>query len=195
MAKGASEQENHEIETVEDFERELSELNKILMGARDLHVPKVKASPYMWRWWSTELGQKRKEVAKLAQKAYAEGKKGCISHDIHEEHRKARNEYSQMIKLAKKEHFLDWLERVDPSKIWDLHKFTSSPASDGGKARIPTLKILDKDGKVVEIDGDEEKAKLLHATFFTPQPENLQLPKNPEYPEPCMEMQDNRNSS
>ncbi|KZP21770.1 hypothetical protein FIBSPDRAFT_910695 [Athelia psychrophila] len=131
VAKGMSEMEDRDIESIEDFERELEELNSLLVRARDLYVPKVKASPYMRRWWSTELAKTRKAVAKLARKAYAEGQRGCISHDVHEEHRKARNSYSQMIKTAKKEHFLDWLERVDPSTIWDLHKFLSTPASDG----------------------------------------------------------------
>lgn len=100
------------------------------MAALNIYVPKVKASPYIRRWWSTELGNTRKGVAKLARKAYKQGQKGCISHDVHKEHRKACNLYSQMIKLAKKEHFLDWLERVNPSTIWDLHKFIFLPASD-----------------------------------------------------------------
>lgn len=49
-------------------------------------MPKVKTSLYMHRWWSKELGKARKEVVKLAQKMYMEGKKGCILHKVHEEH-------------------------------------------------------------------------------------------------------------
>lgn len=100
------------------------------MSAPDIYIPKVKVSPYMRHWWSKELETARAEVAKLARQAYTEGKKGCISHTVHEVHRKAHNLCSEMIKLAKKEHFIEWLERVDPSTIWDLHKFVSVPASE-----------------------------------------------------------------
>lgn len=190
VANGVRDFGDRSIETIDDFERELEELNTLLMSARDAFVPKVKTSPYMRRWWSKELGTVRTAVAKLARKAYAEGKKGCVSHEIHEEHRKARNAYSQLIKLAKKDHFIEWLERVDPSTIWDLHRFISAPASDGGKARVPTLRTLGPDGEALAVEGDEEKAKLFHETFFSPLPDNLQIPEDTVYPEPCMEMQE-----
>lgn len=187
---GMKELPDREIKEIPDFERELAELNDLLTKARDIYAPKVKASSYIRCWWSNELGKEQKRVAKLAQKAYAEGKRGCISHDIHEEHRKACNEYSQMIKLAKREHFFDWLERADPSTIWDIHKMIAAPASDGGKARVPTLKTLDAEGEIIKVDDDEEKAKLLHATFFPPAPANPQAPEDAVYPEPCMELQE-----
>lgn len=190
MEKGIKEMEDQAIKTVEDFERELQELNSLLTKARELCVPKVKPSPYMRRWWTTDLGNARKEVAKLARKAYAEGKKGCISHAVHEEHRKAHNLYLQMIKTTKKDHLLGWLEQVDASSIWDIHKFLAAPASDGGKARVPTLRTLGEDDEWIEIDSDEEKAKLMHTTFFPPPPANTQIPENPEYLEPCVELQE-----
>ncbi|KZP26980.1 hypothetical protein FIBSPDRAFT_731366, partial [Athelia psychrophila] len=63
------------------------------------------------------------------------------------------------------------------------------PASDGGRARIPTLKTFDAEGEPIEVDTDEEKAKVLHKAFFFPAPENPQVPENYEYPPPCMEIQ------
>ncbi|KZP25665.1 hypothetical protein FIBSPDRAFT_707242, partial [Athelia psychrophila] len=121
---------NRPIRDVEDFAKEMADLDDLLIRARDKFVPKVKISPYTRRWWSAELGEARKATAKLSRKAYDQASRGIISHPVHEEHRIMRNVYTQMIKVAKKEFFLEFLERVDAKSIWNLHKFVSAPASD-----------------------------------------------------------------
>ncbi|KZP08051.1 hypothetical protein FIBSPDRAFT_914354 [Athelia psychrophila] len=135
VAEGIKLLANRPIHDVQDFTDELAALDDLLIRARDKFVPKVKISPYMRRWWSAELGEARKAKAKLSRKAYEQASRGILSHPIHEEHRVMRNAYSQMIKVAKKEFFLEFLERVDAKSIWNLHKFVSMPASDGGGAR------------------------------------------------------------
>lgn len=168
----------------------LKELTDILTEVHSTHVPKVKVSPYMRQWWSKELEEVRAEVAKLSRKAYEQGRRGNLVHAVHEEHRRLRNLYTQMIRVTKLEHWLEWLETVDPSSIWNVHKFVSVPASDGSSAWIPTLKVKDKNGVLREVDEDEKKVKVLHKTFFFPEPANMQIPVRAVYPEPCTEYRD-----
>lgn len=61
-------------------------LEELLKGAGSKFTLRVKNSPFIHRWWSWELTEECKEVAKLSRKAYAQGKKAKKSHPVHKEH-------------------------------------------------------------------------------------------------------------
>jgi hypothetical protein len=144
-----------------------------------------KPSPYTKRWWTLELKEKRTEVRKLARKVYKMVKHHQFDQPIHEEHRVARNEYTTMIRKAKLEHWISWLEEADESSIWTIHRFISAPSGDGSKTRIPTLKVKQPDGTFKDVKDNKDKAKVLYDTFFFPPPEDDGINPNHVYPEPC----------
>lgn len=74
---------------------------------------------------------------------------------------------------------------MDPSSIWNVHQCISAPASDGARARVPTLSVKGPDGETTEVESDEAKAEVFHKTFFFPKPEDIPTWEEEEYPEPC----------
>ena len=87
---------------------------------------------------------------------------------IYEEFCQARNKYSKAIQDAKVEHWLEWLETLDEEGIWVANRLVSGPALDGGRCRIPVLKVRDLVTKEVvrEVQTNEEKGELLYGIFF-----------------------------
>ena len=87
---------------------------------------------------------------------------------IHEEFHLARNEYSKAIHEAKTEHWMEWLETLDEEGVWTVNRTATGPASDGGRGRIPTLKVRDPVTKEVtrEVSNNEDKGKLFYQIFF-----------------------------
>ena len=70
-----------------------------------------------------------------------------MRHPVHEEYRRQRNHYSEMIRKAKTEHWIEWLEGLDESSVWQASRIVMSPATDTGKSRIPMLQIKDPEMK------------------------------------------------
>ena len=101
-------------------------------------MPCAELMPKSKRWWTKELTQLQKAVNKLGRQVYK--RRADPDHVIHAEHKEAAKRYDQELNHTKKQHWQDWLERVDDPDIWAAHKMILSPAMDGGKARIPMLK-------------------------------------------------------
>ena len=74
-----------------------------------------------------------------------------------------------------------------------MHRFTTAPASDGGRTRIPALRTKDEDGKEIEVQKNEEKSRLLHKAFFYEAPENHGVDPNYEYPAPAFKYEEIKN--
>jgi len=107
-------------------------------------------------------------------------------HPVHEEARKAANEYTTRISEAKKKHWEEWLEDVNVDNVWTAHKYVGGAPTDGGNTRIPTLKTQ-ANGRPQELDNNEEKSKLLYETFFPPPPADPHADLPTDYPEPVCE--------
>jgi len=71
--------------------------------------------------------------------------------------------------------------------IWTANKYISEPVSDGGKPRIPTLRVKAPNCNTREIYANEDKAKALVNSFFPKKPAELTVPANPIYPQPLDE--------
>lgn len=168
------------IRSKEELQEKVEGLIRIFDQVRSDHVPITKPSPYQKRWWSKELQQERNRSRRLAKDAY---KARLRPEDpVHEEFKRARNDYATHIYTAKQEHWLDWIAQTDTDNLFTLHKFISAPASDGGKARIPELKIKDTEGNITSASTNEQKSKALYDCFFKKPPLHPEVPEDFDYP-------------
>jgi ribonuclease HI len=174
-----------EIEDIHTFDQRLEFLNKAIQDAIKKHVPLTTPSPYSKRWWSTALANEKRLMQQLGGRA--KHHRWNMNHPIHEEYRRQRNRYSDHIQKAKAEHWVEWLEGLDQVSIWQASRLVTSPATDAGKAKIPTLKIKDPITKRVirEATDNASKGRLFHETFFPPpNPATPPIPQNYPYPTP-----------
>lgn len=94
------------------------------------------------------------------------------------------NEYGEAIMKAKTQHWRDFLEDASADDLWTANRYLKEPAGDGGKARIPTLKMTNADGSVTKITTNKGKTELLAKSFFPAKPANSSVPVNYDYPDP-----------
>lgn len=170
-----------EITSEADFHSTLDHLMATINTIVHKHTPTIKFSPYMKRWWTSELETMRSKVGKLGRTAYNKHRRP--NDPIHEEYRTSRNAYRELIKKTKLNHWLEWLDGIDARTIWTANKFVSAPASDGGKTRVPTLKIKNPNGPPSEASDNASKSKALYKAFFYPPPEHT-IPLPFVYPKP-----------
>ena len=52
---------------------------------------------------------------------------------IHKAFQQARNNYSEVIRTTKAEHWVEWLESLDGEEVWSVNQLVTGPASDGGE--------------------------------------------------------------
>ncbi|KIJ98004.1 hypothetical protein K443DRAFT_104713, partial [Laccaria amethystina LaAM-08-1] len=66
------------------------------------------------------------------------------------------------------------------------NRYLREPTGDGGKSRVPTLKVASEDtnGLLREVNTNEGKARALAHLFFPKKPDVSRVPENYEYPEP-----------
>jgi hypothetical protein len=92
-----------------------------------------------------------------------------------------------MIRMAKAEHWIEWLEGIDEASVWQASRLITAPATDAGKAKIPTLQVKDPITKQVTKEAVDNKSKgqLFYETFFLPpNPEMPPIPRDYQYPTP-----------
>ena len=155
-----------EITMEEQLYARIAGVDGTIKSAVQLHVPLTRLSTYMKRWWNKGLAKQKREKEKLAWKSYV---RRAVNNDpIHKEFCQAWNEYFQAIHEAKTEHWIEWLETLDEEGVWTVNRMTTGPASDGGRGRIPTLKVRDPVTKEVtrEVSNNEDKGKLFYQIFF-----------------------------
>ncbi|KAF5384810.1 hypothetical protein D9615_000965 [Tricholomella constricta] len=169
-----------EITTEEELNERLDELVGALQKTIESKVPEKKQSPHMKRWWSRELTDARRTVKRLGRDSWERQDIG--GHPAHERYRKARNDYGQMIKDTKKAFWRAWLEEIHARSVWDANKFITAPPTDGGRTRIPALKVEEEGGETREVQDNEGKAKLFHQAFFYEPPEVTNIPEDTVYP-------------
>jgi len=83
----------------------------------------------------------------------------------------------------KQDNWSKWLLEASITDLWTANKFIRDPVGDGGRPRIPTLKVMNKYDKEIEITSNDEKAKIFAKSFFPPVPDSTHIPDNYEHPE------------
>ena len=159
-----------------------NDLTKAIQGTIEEMVPSTDPTPKSKRWWTKELTQLRSHANKLGRLSYA--RRDMPEHMIYTVHKEAAKRYDKVLQYTKKQHWRDWLERVDEPDIWAMHRLTAAPPSDGGKARIPILKYSIKDQDMLART-NEEKSNALSKGFFPPRPVGDSIPPNFPYPNQC----------
>jgi hypothetical protein len=112
------------------------------------------------------------------------GVRALSNHLSHEEHHKFRNQVSEAIYKAKKEHWTQFLEEATQCELWIENKYVTTPSTDGGKTCIPVLQSKNADGTTMEAISNDEKSTLLAKTFFPPPLVDNLIPEEFKYPEP-----------
>jgi ribonuclease HI len=115
-----------------------------------------------------------RDIKKLRQEANRKGQKASKykdwpEHHSHTERREANKVFQKTLERTKCQHWCDWLEKAEDPDIWTVHKYTASPAGDGGKCRILVLKLTHNRQENIAITNDK-KANMLARTFFPPRP-------------------------
>ena len=117
----------------------------------------------------------------LASKAYKFH--AVEDHPSHSMFKKAHTEYGVAIKQAKEQHWKIFLEEITGTELWMAHQYMTIPIGDGGKARIPTLWVVEQDGTVSSITSNEEKGAALCRLFFPAKPAQSLILPGSEYPD------------
>lgn len=146
------------------------------------NVPIVDICSKSKRWWTKELTQLRRDMNKLGKKSHK--LRNLPSHPVHTEHMIAKRSYDNTLERTKKHHWRDWLERAVDPDIWTVHKYTSAPATDGAKARIPALKYSTGDVKLTASTNDD-KSYALANSFFPAKPADALGDLDHPYPPAC----------
>jgi len=181
-------EEPRRLESKQEMNEALERLEKAVMDTIEKVVPKKKPSPYARRWWTRELKDARISMRNAGEKAYTYREHPY--HSAHKEYRTLRNQYTNLVKKTKQDHWESWLENIMASSMWNAHKFMTQAPSDRGKTRIPALKVEDENGTQVTIQDNDEKSKLFHKAFFFDPPADMGIDPNHVYPEPAFEFEE-----
>lgn len=156
----------------------------MIQDAISKHIQLTKPSLYSKIWWSTEL-EKEKKKKKTQLGRGSKYHHTSLTHPVHKEYCQQCNSYLEKIWNVKVDHWVEWLEGLNKSNIWQASKLITSPPTDAGSIRIPILQIKDPATKWVirEESDNADKEKLFYETFFppanpllTPPPEHFRYP-------------------
>lgn len=162
------------------FDSVLDALMEDLQDTIKEQVPETAETPYAKRWWSKELAKMRTEKERLSRVAFRH--RADPKHAAHAEYRRYRNHYADHITAAKNDFWKAWIDSVDGKTIWDANRFLKRGATDGGRARIPPIRVPAAGGRERTLNSNEEKGAEFHQTFFLP-PSTAVVPAGP-YPPP-----------
>ena len=168
------------IRLPDEIESSCLKLTKSLQETIDEEVPTAELGIKAKRWWTKELTKLRQEANRKGRRASKY--KDWPDHHTHAERKEASQHFHRTLEHTKRQHWRDWLEKADDPDIWTAHKYTSSPAGDGGKSRIPVLKA-ERNAQETSATTNEEKSKILAKTFFPPRPPD-DTPLQFVYPKP-----------
>ena len=158
------------------------ELMTVIQSIIYEQVPVTEITPKSKRWWTKKLTTLRKQANKLGRKSYK--RRSDPMHMIHAKHKEAAKKYVKTLKTTKQQHWRSWLERAKDPDIWAMHRLISSPASDGGKARIPALKYRAGVAEKMAITNSEKGAALAKG-FFPQKPQTQNIQEDEDYPKTC----------
>lgn len=98
----------HDPRNSTEFEAILDNVMDAILTTIESHVPRTRPSAYMKRWWSKELTQMRTRTRALGKKSFR-ARLNDPTHAVHEEHRRARNDYAALIDSSKKNCWEDFV--------------------------------------------------------------------------------------
>jgi hypothetical protein len=169
-----------DLKTEEDIQSAARDLTTALQKMIEEQIPTSKPCPHSKQWWNSDLQVLKKKLNKLSTEALRQ--RAVPNHPSHELRKMAAQEYGKAILKAKKQHWVDFLEEASDRDLWMSNRYLKDPIGDGGKARIPTLKVQNGDGTLKEVASNAEKAETFHRIFFPQRPAVSLVPENFQYP-------------
>jgi len=145
-------------------------------------VPVTAITSKLKCWWTRELTQMRKQANLSGRQSFL-----CCNepeHAVHIQHKVAKKRYTNNMEYNKRQHWRDWLKKADEPDIWTANRYITAPETDGGKARIPVLKVT-VDGEETTARTNSEKSAALAKGFFPPKPVVSLVHPNAKYPPQC----------
>jgi ribonuclease HI len=177
----------HALNSPANVNEALKELDDDIQNTIRKNAEWSEPTPWSKRWWNKTLSALRRRSKKAERNAHRY--RYLPNHEAHQEAKDADKEYSDAIKKAKEEHWDDFIHKLDNETMWTALKFATSPGTNGGRTRIPTLQTMDAEGStILKHDDNDAKADLFAKTFFPPKSEEPLVPDDAEYPEPCCEL-------
>jgi hypothetical protein len=170
------------ILTKDQLHKSITDLTQAIQNTIKSEVPLNDPCPHSKRWYNQDLKEMKKNVGKLSNISWKY--RALPDHVSHDEYRAAKNKYAEEITSAKEQHWANYLEEATEAQLWTANKYLSEPTGDGGRARIPTLKVTHGDGQTKEVNTNEEKAKVISKSFFPDKPDDNLVPPNYNYPDP-----------
>jgi ribonuclease HI/endonuclease/exonuclease/phosphatase family metal-dependent hydrolase len=140
-------------------------LERCITNTVEATVPLARDAPHTKRWWTKDLSAKRKEFQRLSHQSHRN--RMYPDAPVHQDYRRVRNDYTELIASTKEEHWATWLEEATEVSVWDVHRLATGPSSDGGRTRMPALKV-ERGGRMRELTDNKDKSEALHAMFFPP---------------------------
>ncbi|PPQ82122.1 hypothetical protein CVT24_012427 [Panaeolus cyanescens] len=171
----------------EDFESAAEWLTKCLSTTIEEEVELTKPLPDEKRWWTRELEELKKAKNRLASKAFK--MRAWVDAEVHQRAKRAARRFAEEVLRAKRERWEEWLNEASTRDLWTANGYLKSPVGDGGRTRIPTLRVYNDFDEEIEVTDNGEKAKVLARTFFPPPPnwdrdDEQEGRRRREYPDP-----------
>jgi hypothetical protein len=94
-----------EITSIQEFDTKLKALNNAINDAINKHVKVSLQSPHSKRWWSSDRADAKRKMKRL--RGRSKYHRTNLHYPVHEEYRIQRNLYSENIRAAKAEHWLN----------------------------------------------------------------------------------------
>ena len=110
------------------FQDAVTDLTKVIQATIKATIPISKPALHLRCWWSDELTMLKKHLNKLNNESYRY--RALVDHLAHGALKDIHNKYSDAIKHAKMQHWLDFLEAAQGPDIWIANCYISSPAGD-----------------------------------------------------------------
>ena len=165
-----------------DLEASVEQLTKAIQHTICTSARKNKPHPNSKRWWNDDLSRMMKDLKELRKEKVRN--RALPDHPIHRELSEREERFTEAVREAKSNHWWEFLENAMDKDVWSANKYVSKPVSDGGRPRIPALKVKLPNGSQSEVNTNEEKARALAGSFFPKRPALSTVLPNFHYPQP-----------
>ncbi|QRW09851.1 Reverse transcriptase from transposon X-element protein [Ceratobasidium sp. AG-Ba] len=171
------------ITDIPTFDARLDKVMNAMNSVIEAHIPMAKESPYTKRWWSPRL--KELHTVKSDLHIAANRHKATPSHPLHSLYARADKEFQEAKRAAKRDCWRTFVDEAEGDDAWGVHKYITSAPSDGGAARVPTLRTTNEAGELVEHSTSKQKGTALNGSFFpVPQDPHIEPAEYPPTVEP-----------
>lgn len=101
---------------------------EVIFSTIEIHVPRIRPSVYMKRWWLKELTQLHARTRALGKQSY-HAQLSDSTHPDHKAHRRARNDYAKLIDSSKKDCRDDFVIKTEDKTMYTINELTEAAST------------------------------------------------------------------